>query len=66
MDVGKSIKLALIDKGWRQVQLAKRMGVRPPAVSQLVGQKSCNGATLQKLADAFGLPVSEFVRLGER
>jgi DNA-binding Xre family transcriptional regulator len=65
MNVGKSIKVALAKKGLKQKDLADLMGIKPPSVSALAGQKSCSGETLEKLAAALDLPVSEFIALGE-
>ena len=65
MNVGKSIKVALAKRGWKQNQLAAMLGVAPSSLSAIANQRSCTGQTLQKIADAFEMPVSEFVALGE-
>lgn len=65
MNLGKSINVARAKHGLQVKELAERLGISPTSLSQLSAQKSCTGATLQKLADAFGMKVSEFVALGE-
>ncbi len=65
MNFRKSLKLALAQRDMTQRALALKLGMRETSMSQLAAQKSCTGATLQKLADAFGMKVSEFVALGE-
>jgi transcriptional regulator with XRE-family HTH domain len=65
MNIGKSIKVALAMKGMTQKELAKRLDITPPALSQLAGQESCTGATIGRLATALQMKASEFVALGE-
>lgn len=65
MNLRKSVMLALASKEMMQKDLAKQLGMSQGSMSQLVNQKSCTGATLQKLAGAFDMKVSEFVKLGE-
>jgi plasmid maintenance system antidote protein VapI len=65
MNIGISIKVALAKRGINQKALAEKMGTTPAAISQLAAQESCTGATIKKLADAFGMKASEFVALGE-
>lgn len=65
MNVGRSIKVALAKRGMRQHELAGKMGITASSMSQLANQEHCMTSTLQRLADIFGMPVSEFVQLGE-
>jgi DNA-binding Xre family transcriptional regulator len=65
MNFRKSLKLALIQRDMTQKALALKLGMRETSMSQLASQSSCTGATLQKIAGAFGMKVSEFVALGE-
>ncbi len=65
MNIGKSIKLAMVGREWTQKHLASLLGVHGPAMSRLVRSKECGGDRLRKLADIFGMRVSEFVALGE-
>ena len=65
MNVGKSIKHALINKGWGYTDLSERMELTAGQIGRLANQESCKGAVIKKLADAFDMPVSEFIALGE-
>jgi DNA-binding Xre family transcriptional regulator len=65
MNLRKSIKKCLAQHDMNQKDLAEKLGMRETSLSQLAAQKSCTGATLQKLADAFDMKVSEFVAMGE-
>ena len=65
MNLKKSVMVALAQRGLKQKDLADKVGMSQGSMSQLVGQTSCTGATLMKLAKAFDLKVSEFVALGE-
>jgi transcriptional regulator with XRE-family HTH domain len=65
MNLGKSIQIARAKHGLQVQELAEKLGMKPTSLSQLSSQKSCTGATLQKLAAAFDMKVSEFVALGE-
>lgn len=65
MNLRKSIKQCLLDKEMSQKDLAVKLGMSETSMSQLAAQKSCTAATLQKLADAFDMKVSEFVAIGE-
>lgn len=65
MNLGKSIQIARAKRGLQVKELAEKLGMKPTSLSQLSSQDSCTGATLQKLAKAFDMKVSEFVALGE-
>lgn len=65
MNFRKSLKLALAQRDMKQKELAEKLGMLETSLSQLASQTSCTGATLQKIADAFDMKVSEFVSLGE-
>ena len=65
MNLRKSVMIALAQRDMKQRDLAEKVGMSQGSMSQLLGQTSCTGATLVKLADAFGVKVSEFVALGE-
>jgi transcriptional regulator with XRE-family HTH domain len=65
MDIGKSIRIALAQRGKKAVWLAGELGITKQAVSQLMTKRSATGATIKKLADAFNLKASEFIALGE-
>lgn len=66
MNIKRSIKLSLAMNDMNQRDLAEKTGMSEGAISQLT--RGRNGATqesLTKLAEAFGVPVSEFIALGE-
>lgn len=65
MNLRKSVMIALAQRDMKQKDLADQLGMSQGSMSQLLGQRSCTGATLEKLAAAFDMKVSEFVRLGE-
>ena len=65
MNTGKSIKLALIHKGWSQGELTEKLGMSKSAVNILANGGNCSSGRLRNLADAFGMKVSEFIALGE-
>lgn len=66
MNLGKSIKRALIDAHMTQRALAKALKTTPAHMSRLAtGKAHMNTLVLQKVADQFGLKVSDFIKLGE-
>lgn len=65
MNLRKSIMIAMAQRDMIQKDLAEQIGMSSGSLSQLMSQKSCTGATLQKFADFFGMRVSEFIKLGE-
>ena len=65
MNVGKSLKLALVKDGRTQRAFALDLGFGPVWVSRLANQRSASMNTVETLAAAFGMSVSEFIRLGE-
>lgn len=65
MNVGKSLKVALIKREMSQTELAKKMNVHVQWISKLANSQSASQASIVGLSDALGMKVSEFVRLGE-
>ena len=65
MNVSKAIRVALAMKEMNQKQLAERLGVHEPAVSQMVNRASITTGKLKQVADVLGMKVSELVALGE-
>lgn len=65
MNIRKSTLVAMAQLDMRQADLAKKMGVSQPTLSQIISKETCAGQTLLRLAEAFGMPVSKFVELGE-
>jgi len=66
MDLGKSIKIALINRGMTQSELAERLGVSDGYISNLAtGSRFPGRNQIEKLANELGYKVSEFIALGE-
>lgn len=65
MNVGKSIKKALIDRDMRQTQLADQMGVSTSWVNRIANSRTASMQTVEALAAQFGMSVSDFIKLGE-
>lgn len=65
MNIGKSIQIALIDKGWQKKDLADKMGVTRSTISNLVKSNTCTGQALDNLCEVFEMKASDFIALGE-
>lgn len=48
-------------KGWKQIEIAEKAGIKQSAVSRLSKGGECNAETLIKLADAFEVTVDEIL-----
>lgn len=65
MDIRKGVMVALAQRGMKQKDLAGMVGMSQGSMSQLLGQSSCTLATLEKIATALDMKLSELVALGE-
>ena len=65
MNVGKSIKHALVKRGINQTQLAAQMKCTQVWINRLANSRSASMATVESLAAAFDMKVSDFLKLGE-
>jgi len=65
VNIGKSIRKALIDHDMRQNQLAAKMGVGVRWMSRLANSRTTSMQTVETLAAQFDMTVSEFIKLGE-
>ncbi len=65
MNLGKSIKIACALNDMTQGEAAEKANVLQPQLSLITRTNSCQSATLEKMAKAFKLKVSEFIALGE-
>lgn len=65
MNVGKSIKVALAMRGMKQIDLARQIEVSEVYMSRIANTQHAGMGTVTKLAAALGMPVSEFIALGE-
>lgn len=60
-DFIKKLKLAMLESGFNQVSLAKKIGIKSNSVSQwLTGKNNPKLSTLEKVAQATGKPVNYF------
>lgn len=66
MNISKSITVCLDETGIMKKKLASLLGVSVQTVSTLMKSKTCSGSMMIKLASAFNMPVSKFVKLGEK
>lgn len=66
MNLPKSLKIALINKGITQRSLAESVGTTDAHISNLsTGRAQLQGEMLKKIAKSLDMKVSEFVALGE-
>lgn len=65
MDIKKSTRIALAQRGKNMVWLAEQMNTSRQAVYQLVKRKAPTPDGIVKLAAAFGMRASEFIALAE-
>lgn len=66
MNIGKSIRVAVAMRGITQGKLAEIAGIHPVNLSKMAnGKAGLQGDNLQRVADAVGMKVSEFIQLGE-
>lgn len=65
MNVGLSIKLALVKAGKNQRQLAVELGISARQVNAVANSETASGKTIEKMAAIFGMKVSDFLALGE-
>jgi hypothetical protein len=65
MNVGKSTRMALVKYDRSPTWLADKMGISYTRIMAITRKESCTTTTLQRLATAFDLPVSEFCELSE-
>lgn len=66
MNLGKSLKKALIDHNMSQLALAAKLNITPANLNRLAnGHTNMNAPMLLRLAKEFGMKASEFVALGE-
>ena len=66
MNIGRSIRIACAHCDMNQGDLAATCGISRVTISHLVtGKTQCNQKTLETLAAAFDMKVSEFIALGE-
>ena len=62
MTVGETIKTIRKSKHMTQKQLADKLGITYQAIQQIEKQDNININTLQKIASALNIPISEFFK----
>lgn len=65
MNVGKSLKIALAMKGIKQSDLASKVGMTTVWISRLANSEKAGMGSVEMLAKALDMKVSEFLALGE-
>jgi len=65
MNIGKSLKIALLKNDMEQSDAAEKMGIHQSHVSKISCGKAITTETLARLAKTFDMKVSEFIALGE-
>lgn len=65
MNIGKSLKMALLKNDMEQIDLADKVGIHQSNISKISCGKTITTETLERLAKAFSMSVSDFIKLGE-
>ncbi len=65
LNVGKSTKIMLAKTERNGKWLEEQLGVSRTRVSGLINSPDAGAMMINKLADLFEMPVSEFIALGE-
>lgn len=65
MNIGKSLKMSLLKNDMEQSDLAGKMGIHQSHVSKISCGKTITTETLERMAAAFNMKVSEFIAIGE-
>lgn len=66
MNLGKSLKIALINKGMTQIELANKLSITPAHISRVAnGVAKMNEDLLSRITTELDMKASDFVRLGE-
>lgn len=65
MDLSKSLRLAIANKGVKHKDLAKQLGTTSQQISNWLKSGAIKQSSLLPVSKALDLSVSEFVALGE-
>lgn len=66
VNVGRSTKIALVQHKKTVVWLAKQLGVSNTRASAICNRAEGTAASIDRLANLFGMTSAEFIALGER
>lgn len=59
--IGRQLKELRISRGWKQKDVAEKVGLSRPAISNLeAGKRSLTLSTLKKFCEAYGIDISYF------
>jgi len=62
---GRAAKVAMAQRGKGRRWLAEQLDLSPQRASLIMNGPNASQATMEKMADLFGLSLSEYVALGE-
>lgn len=65
MDIGKSLKMAMLKNNMTRDEVAEKMGFHLSNVSRIVTTGVITTETLGRLAAVFNMQASDFIKLGE-
>ncbi len=65
MNVGKSLKKALLETGKTQLDMASDLGVHPTLLNRHFNSEHINTQTISIYSNYFNIKVSELIALGE-
>jgi transcriptional regulator with XRE-family HTH domain len=65
MNIKRSIEMALAQKGLKKKDLAAGLGINQVTLSRILSKNQGTQKMLESSAEYFGMPVSDFIRLGE-
>lgn len=65
MNIGKSIKMVLLDRDMQQSELAEKLGISPQSMSQICSRDYCKKSTLDSICEALEMKPSELIAMGE-
>ena len=65
MNIGKSVRIAMIRRDFTAGEVAERTGLSKRFIQNICRQTSCSTVSLEKIAEAFDMSVSELIALGE-
>ena len=59
--IGKQLKELRVSRGWKQYEVAEKVGLSRPAVSNIeAGKRSLTLSTLQRFCEVFSIDISYF------
>ena len=65
MDIKKSLNVALAKSGMSKTEFADKLGVSRARLYAILNQKTVQKETLESVASALDMKMSEFIALGE-